>query len=174
MIELEILLVFMIVGAIIAAEVKDLLSSIVSVGAVGLGLSIVFLVLKAPDLAIVQLVVEILALLILLRATVRSDVKHEDKSSGPVTLFVGLLFVVLFLVSAYFCLQSLPQFGAPLMRVSQTYVNDALEKTGAANIVAAIILDYRGYDTLGEATVLFTAVVGALAVLRAVGRKRSE
>ena len=65
MIELYILLVFMIIGAIIAIEVKDLLSSVVAVGAVGLGLSIVFLVLKAPDVAITQLVVEILCLIIL-------------------------------------------------------------------------------------------------------------
>jgi multisubunit Na+/H+ antiporter MnhB subunit len=57
------------------------------------------------------------------------------------------------------------------MRVAKTYVEDGLAKTGAANIVAAIILDYRGYDTLGEATVLFTAVMGVLAVVRRIGRK---
>jgi len=69
-------------------------------------------------------------------------------------------------------LRNLPEFGYPLMKVSQTYINEGLRQTGAANIVAAIILDYRGYDTLGEVTVLFTAVIGALAVLRVVGRKR--
>ena len=68
MIELQILLIIMIVGAIVAIEVKDLLSSVVTVGAVGLILSIVFLILKAPDVAITQLVVEILALIILIRA----------------------------------------------------------------------------------------------------------
>lgn len=52
MIELYVLLVFMIIGAIIAIEMKDLLSAVIAVGAVGLGLSIVFLVLKAPDVAI--------------------------------------------------------------------------------------------------------------------------
>ncbi len=73
MIELYFLLGFMIVGAVIAVEVKDLLSSIVAVVAAGLGLSLSFLVLKAPDLAITQLVVEILCLLILIRATIRKD-----------------------------------------------------------------------------------------------------
>ncbi len=38
-------------------------------------------------------------------------------------------------------------------------------------MVASILLDFRGYDTLGEATVLFTAVMGVLAVVRRVGRK---
>jgi hypothetical protein len=42
----------------------------------------------------------------------------------------------------------------------------------AANLVMGILLDYRAYDTLGEATVIFTAVIGAYAVLRHVGRRR--
>jgi len=73
MIELAILLIFMIVGAIIAVEIKDLLSSVIAVGAVGLGLSMVFLILKAPDVAITQLVVEILCLIILIRGTLKKD-----------------------------------------------------------------------------------------------------
>jgi multisubunit Na+/H+ antiporter MnhB subunit len=40
------------------------------------------------------------------------------------------------------------------------------QETGAANIVASIVLDYRAYDTMGEVTVLFTAILGALTVLR--------
>jgi len=174
MIELHILLVFMIIGAIIAVEVKSLLSSIVAVGAVGLGLSVAFLILKAPDLAIVQLVVEILTLLILLRATFGDRILPDGKGKGIAAILVSIVFVLIFLTCSYYCLKNLPEFGYPLMKVSQTYINEGLQQTGAANIVAAIILDYRGYDTLGEATVLFTAVVGALAVLRTVGRKKSE
>lgn len=169
--ELHILLVFMIIGAMIAVEVKSLLSSIVAVGAVGLGLAVVFLILKAPDLAIVQLVVEILALLILLRATFGDKIRQEGKRKGIAALLVSVVFVLIFLTCSYYCLKNLPEFGYPLMKVSQTYLNEGLQQTGAANIIAAIILDYRSYDTLGEVTVLFTAVVGALAVLRAVGRK---
>ncbi|MGB2966411.1 MAG: hydrogen gas-evolving membrane-bound hydrogenase subunit E, partial [Phycisphaerae bacterium] len=44
--------------------------------------------------------------------------------------------------------------------------------THAANYVMGIVLDYRAYDTLGEATVIFVAVIGAYAVLRQVGRDR--
>ena len=73
MLEVYILLIFMIIGAIVAIETKDLLSSVIAVGAVGLGLSIMFLVLKAPDVAITQLVVEILCLIILIRATYKKD-----------------------------------------------------------------------------------------------------
>jgi len=58
----------------------------------------------------------------------------------------------------------------PIMRVAGEYLKSGLAKTGAGNLVAAIILDFRGYDTLGEATILFTAVMGVLAVIRKVGR----
>ncbi|MFH1848252.1 MAG: hydrogenase subunit MbhD domain-containing protein, partial [Candidatus Omnitrophota bacterium] len=68
MIELYLLLIFMIIGAIVALEMKDMLSAIIAVGVVGLALSMAFLLLKAPDVAITQFVVEILCLIILIRA----------------------------------------------------------------------------------------------------------
>jgi len=54
------------------------------------------------------------------------------------------------------------------------YVSNAARETGAANIVAAILFDYRGYDTLGEATVIFTTVTGiAMLFARSKYRKSS-
>jgi multisubunit Na+/H+ antiporter MnhB subunit len=49
-----------------------------------------------------------------------------------------------------------------------------LDDTGAANIVASVILDYRAYDTLGEATVLFTSIIGATVLLRRKSKKLLE
>ncbi|MEO0074446.1 MAG: hydrogen gas-evolving membrane-bound hydrogenase subunit E, partial [candidate division WOR-3 bacterium] len=83
-------------------------------------------------------------------------------------------FGVLFLVGGIRALAELPPFGEPLMRIADSYVQTGLEQTGAANVVAAIILDFRGYDTLGEATVLFTAVVGVLTVMRRTGRRTGK
>ena len=57
---------------------------------------------------------------------------------------------------------------------SQTYIAEGLEKTGAANIVASVILDFRAYDTLGEATVLFTSIIGATVILRRNTKKKLE
>ena len=71
--ELHILLIFMIFGAVMAIEVKDLFSSVIAMGSVGFALCLAFLVLKAPDLAITQLVVELLCLIILIRATINKD-----------------------------------------------------------------------------------------------------
>ena len=170
MLELYILLIFMIIGAIIATEVKDLLSSVVAVGAVGLALSIVFLILKAPDVAITQLVVEILCLIILIRATLKRDLPFSTTGRWFVNTVITIGFIVLFLSVAAQCLKDLPEFGYPIMRVASTYLKQGLAKTGATNLVASVILDFRAYDTLGEATVLFTAVIGVLAVVRKIGR----
>lgn len=172
MIELYVLLIFMIIGAIIAIEVKDLLSSVVAVGAVGLGLSIVFLILKAPDVAITQLVVEILALIILIRATLKKDLPFSTSGRWFLNTLITICFIGVLLIVAAKSFCDLPEFGYPLMKVASSYIKNGLAQTGATNIVSAVILDYRAYDTLGEATVLFTAVIGVLAVVRTVGRKK--
>lgn len=173
MILLIVLLILMIAGAIIAVEVKTLLSSVVAVGVVGLGLSIVFLILKAPDVAITQLVVEIIAVIILIRATIRLKLKSSPVKERPIGAIVALCFGIVIFLAALNGFKDLPAFGEPLMRVSSRYVEAGYSLTGSSNIVASIILDYRAYDTLGEATVLFTAVIGVLAVMRSVGRKKT-
>lgn len=173
-IELYILLIFMIVGAIIAIELKDMLSSVVAVGAVGLALSIVFLILKAPDVAITQLVVEILALIILIRATLKRDLPFSTSGRWFLNTLVTVCFIGIFLAAAAKCFKDLPGFGYPIMRVAKTYLAEGLAKTGATNLVGAVILDYRAYDTLGEATILFTAVIGVLAIVRRIGRKKVD
>lgn len=172
MIELYILLIFMIAGAIIAIETKDLLSSVVAVGAVGLGLSIVFLILKAPDVAITQLVVEILALIILIRATLKKDLPFSTSGRWFLNTLICVVFIAVFLTIGAKALKDLPQFGYPIMRVAKAYLETGLARTGATNLVSSVILDFRAYDTLGEATILFTAVIGVLAVVRRVGRKK--
>jgi len=174
-----ILLLFMIIAAIIAVETKDLLSSIICVGAVGVGTSIMFLFLRAPDIAITQIVVEVLGLIILIRATISRDLTFitGDREFFGTVVSVVIIFVIFLAGIKVF--ETLPDFGTPLIAkvanaASNTYIKEGLAKTGAANIVAAIILDYRGYDTLGEATVLFTSILGAVVLLRRKNKKLLE
>jgi multisubunit Na+/H+ antiporter MnhB subunit len=56
------------------------------------------------------------------------------------------------------------------MKIASHYLIKGFEEIKAANQVAAVILDFRGYDTLGEATVLFTSVIGVLTILRKIGK----
>jgi multisubunit Na+/H+ antiporter MnhB subunit len=169
---LLILLIFMIIGSLIAIETKNLLSAVISVGVVGFSLSIAFLFLGAPDIAITQVVVEILILVILIRATITTDNTAIERHWDTFSFVSSLIFFGLFLIFAFVAVQQLPKFGEPLLRVSSDYLAEGPQRTGAANIVTAILLDFRAYDTIGEATVLFTSIVGAFIILRRKGRKR--
>jgi multisubunit Na+/H+ antiporter MnhB subunit len=176
---LVILLILMIIGAIIAIEAPNLLSSIVCLGAIGFILSIAFLFLSAPDIAVTQIVVEILCLIILIRATISRDLTAV---SGEREFFGMTVTIVILLVIAVLSIQMLtgfPEFGQPTVaRIADapavTYLEQGHARTGASNIVTAILLDFRAYDTLGEATVLLCAVVGALAVLRRRAHKEID
>jgi multicomponent Na+:H+ antiporter subunit B len=55
--------------------------------------------------------------------------------------------------------------------IGQHILEEAPRATGSANIVTSVVWDYRAYDTLGEATVLFTAVCGVVMLFRALGRR---
>ncbi len=172
MIELYVVLVLIIAAAIVAIETKDLLSAIIALGAVGFGVTLAFLYLQAPDLAIVQIVVEILTLVFMIAVilkTTRVDTTVEQAKEGfPV--IASLVFLFVLFGAALYALRDLPPFGQPLLRVASRYIQEGLREVGGANLVADVILDYRAYDTLGEATVLFTSVIGVLVVLRKVGR----
>ena len=172
--ELHILLIVMICGAIIALEVKDLLSSIIALGAVGFSLCLSFLILKAPDLAITQLVVEILCLIILIRATIRADLPVSIEPRWIFNTISSIVFVGVFLYFALSALKELPSFGDPIMGIVRKYIDEGINQTGAVNLVTAVILDFRAYDTLGEATVLFASIIGIMAVLRRVGRSQQN
>jgi multicomponent Na+:H+ antiporter subunit B len=174
MIEIHLLILFMIAAAIIAVEARDLLSSVIAVGAVGIGLCMSFLVLKAPDLAIMQLVVEILSLIILIRATIRKDIPFSTSGRWLFNTISMIAFAAIFLTAAYFALEKMPPFGYPFPGVSMEYIKEGMLKTGAMNIVSAITLNYRALDTLGEATILFAAVIGVLAVARKTSHSKES
>ena len=90
----------MILGAIIALGARNLISAIISLGIVGFGLTLIFLVLQAPDLAIVQIVVETLSLIILIAAVLKTTQEDttEEWNAQKVFLYLGgLVFLVIFL-----------------------------------------------------------------------------
>ena len=168
--ELHLILLFMICAAVVAVETPDLISSVIALSGVGLGLSLAFLILKAPNLAITQLVVEILLVIVLVRATISKDLPLVKDGRWLFNTVSTLLFIGCFLLFAYFALKELPVFGEPLMRVSDEYIAHGLAETGCANIVTAISLDFRSYDALAGSAVLFAAIIGVLAITRKVGR----
>jgi len=78
----------------------------------------------------------------------------------------SLLMGVLLIYST----MDMPAWGdpdSPASRyVSPRYLERSLEETGTPNVVTSILADYRGYDTLGEATVIFSAGMACILLLR--------
>jgi len=183
------LIVFMLIASLIAAEANDLLSAVICLGAAGFALSVIDLLLGAPDLAITQVVVEVISLVLLVRVVLRRDdtstIEPRDTLRTAVVLVLaGILLVVVFVAAGGTSGDgTIPPFGSPLFAdpagrtpepVSTAYLARSAEQTGAANAVMAVLLDYRAYDTLGEATVIFVSILGAYAILRQVGRRKGE
>jgi multicomponent Na+:H+ antiporter subunit B len=174
-----VLLLFMIIAAIVAIETRDLLAAVISVTAVGFGVIIAFFYLRAPDVAIVPIVVEVLVLVILIRATLRVGLKTFIGNRDFFGMLVTLAMLLVVFLAAIRVFDQLPEFGKPVITrmmdaPSRLYIANGLKETGAANIVTAVLLDYRAYDTLGEATVLFASIVGAVAIIRKKARKKSS
>ncbi len=164
-----------LIGSIVALEIDDLLSSVIALGLVGLGLSIVFLLLGAPDIAITQVVVEVIVVTVLIRASGRLPPERPRRRRGKAGVVAGLGMALVLVGFVILGLASLPAFGTQQHALADWILAEVPSRAGAPNVVTAILLDVRGYDTLGEATVILTAVVGVLAVLRSgVGRARPE
>jgi multisubunit Na+/H+ antiporter MnhB subunit len=164
----------MILGALYAIHAKDLLSAVIAGGIVGYGLVICFLLLKAPDLAIVQIVVETITLIIMVAVVL--DSSREEKFSKPdpqdyISIVTSILIIVVLFYFFKIAIGSLDIFGESTLRMAGPYIEGATEKTGSANLVTGVVFDFRGYDTMGEATVLVTAVLGVLTILRIKGKK---
>lgn len=181
---LIIILILMIAGSLHALHAKDLLSAIVSYGVVGYSLVIAFLVLKAPDLAIVQIVVETIALIIMVSVLIISTRDDLEKSNTVIIkgqpyinvrnmgyIFFALLAGIVLIYFFNHVIGGLTPLGMHETRMASEYINNGVEGSGSVNLVTAVLLDYRAYDTLGEATILFTAVMGILAILRIKTRK---
>jgi multicomponent Na+:H+ antiporter subunit B len=65
-------------------------------------------------------------------------------------------------------------FGLPKTKVGRYYIDNGISQTGAANIVTSVVVNYRGFDTLGEITVLFIAAIGLGAVLFGIKKPDKE
>ena len=83
--------------------------------------------------------------------------------------WIALAIVSLFTISMIYIEFVMPPYGdvdSPAStHVSPYYIENAEEETDTPNIVTAVLADYRGYDTLGETTVIFTAGVVCLILL---------
>ena len=80
---------------------------------------------------------------------------------------IAAVFFAVVAVSFIVTAIAIHDFGNPVASNMDDYIiNNCQQETGANNAVTSVVFDYRGFDTLGEATVLFTAVAGVIVLFR--------
>ncbi len=91
-------------------------------------------------------------------------------------ILVGVLFVLfLVLVRAVIDMPTIGSQDHPAYNETATYyIENAIDDTNSPNVITAIITDYRAFDTLGETTVLFTAIAAAGSVLMIAHQKEKH
>jgi len=77
---------------------------------------------------------------------------------------ISIIVLVIIAAGFVFTFSQIP-FGKDKINVAGYYIERGIKQTGAVNIVTSVVLNYRGFDTLGEVTVLFIAALGLGAVL---------
>ena len=91
-----------------------------------------------------------------------------------IALALSLILVTILILEG----AALPRFADPANptnnEVVQRYVGSAEEETGAENVIAGMILNYRGFDTFGESCVLFLAVCAVMLLLWSAGNRKSS
>lgn len=100
------------------------------------------------------------------------ELKQKELSrAGKIYPVLAALLCVVIIYFMLMTVSGLPKFGQAdnptNNEVVERYVEKGMEETGAVNVVAGVILDYRAFDTLGESHVLFTAVIAVFTLLLA-------
>jgi multicomponent K+:H+ antiporter subunit A len=139
------------------------LVALIWLGVVGLGVALVFVRFSAPDLALTQLAVEVVSVVLLLLALYFLPQRPPRDSSASRRLRDGLLAGVAGVAVGALVWGML---AVDTVGVGQRYLAESVPGTGGHNVVNAILVDFRGFDTLGEVTVLGIAAVGVFAMLR--------
>ncbi|MFE6166839.1 Na+/H+ antiporter subunit A [Viridibacillus arvi] len=162
------LIIVMLLAGISMLFVKSRLTATLLNGVIGFGVSIFFVIFRAPDLALTQLIVEsVTTVLFLLCFSFLPEWKREDSpksvkiSNAVVAGAVGALVVVMSFAVMYY-----DEFDS-----ISSYFENAYELAGGANIVNTILGDFRGFDTMLEVVVLFIAGLGVYTLIKLKARK---
>lgn len=150
---------------------RSRLASAILLGTAGVGMSLQMLMLGAPDVALTQFLVESLTVIVIM-VVLRYQPRMFPQTNNRRKLFAAI-FAVIAGVVAFFGVYGL--LGRhDRSDLALWYLTEGGEATGADNIVAVIIVEFRGFDTLGELSVLGMAAVVIAAVTQSMPRHMFE
>ena len=163
-----ILFTFLAVIAVAIIRLKDLFAAVMLMGIFSLLSASLFTVMDAVDVAFTEAAVGagISTILMLATLALTDSEEHPEHNRLQVLPLLAVLVTGSALIYASF---DMPRYGDPQAPIHQYLAPHYLTRTGVEigvpNIVTAVLASYRGYDTWGETTVIFTAGVGVLLLL---------
>jgi multicomponent Na+:H+ antiporter subunit B len=168
-----VLLTLLAVVTIAIVRQRNLFGVVILASVYSFLMASVLIVLDAVDVAMTEASVGAGVSTVLLLATLQLIKTTEMRSIRahllPLTISVGTGAVLVWGTLL------LPPFGTPdaviHKHVAPRYIADTVKETGVPNVVTSVLADYRGYDTLGETTVIFTAGIGVLLLLHRARRR---
>ncbi len=153
---------------------RNLVGVVVLAGVYSFLMASVLIALDAVDVAMTEAAVgagvSTVVLIATLYLTKSTEYPRPRKALLPLTVAVGTGAAI------YWGASTLPPFGtaesALHRHVAPRYLADSVKDTLVPNVVTSVLADYRGYDTLGETTVIFTAGIGVMLLLKGRRRRR--
>ena len=169
----------MTVIAISVARLRNLFAVVMLTGIFSLTAAVLYVVLDAVDVAFTEAAVGAGISTVLMLGTL-SLTTSEEKAHAATRHPWALALVVITGAVLMYGTMDMPPYGDPTAAIHQHVAPYYLEKssghTGLPNVVTSILASYRGYDTLGEVFVIFTAAVGVLLIIGRAkqGRRRTR
>ncbi|WP_240696098.1 DUF4040 domain-containing protein [Candidatus Macondimonas diazotrophica] len=164
---LMVLMSFLGITALAILRLRDGITAVMLSGIYSLLSAGVFVILDAVDVAFTEAAVGAGISTVLLLATLHhtTRVTRPSRNRGAIPLVVVLITGAALVYGTW----NMPPYGEASSPANQhvglRYLEESPKTTGLPNVVTSVLASYRGYDTLGEATVVLTAAVGVLALL---------
>lgn len=159
-----VLVLAMIAGTVTILFAKSRLTAIIALGAVGYSVSLFYVLFRAPDLALTQLLVETVsvALFLLCFYHLPEYTKKQKRLTFRLTNLIISLGVGTIVTLIALSANSTRMFNS----ISSYFIENSYTEAGGKNMVNVILVDFRGFDTLFEITVLGIAALGIYAMIK--------
>jgi multicomponent Na+:H+ antiporter subunit B len=161
-------MVFMALTAIAIARIHDLFAVVMLTSIFSLLGAAAYVVMDAVDVAFTEAAVGAGVSTVLMLSTLALTTR-EEKPAKSRNVFSALVMVVITGAILIYGTLDMPFYGDPSApihhHVVPRYLLDSSTEIGLPNVVTSVLASYRGYDTLGEVYVIFTAAAGVLAIL---------
>ncbi|MFK3904566.1 MULTISPECIES: Na+/H+ antiporter subunit A [Bacillus] len=167
----EVILSLVMVAATIATVfASSRLTAIIALGVMGYTLSLFFVIFRAPDLALTQLIIETISVALFLlcfyhlpKLSLKQKTRRFKMTNFIISLGVGVVVT---------CLAFASTSQQSIDTISTYFIENSYKLAGGDNIVNVILVDFRGFDTLFEITVLAIAALGIYGLLKTQAKRK--